>query len=100
MKYLIPQERLKDLMTSFLTDSLSGGVNHIDNFIIVYYNDDGDDYYNSELLMEFDSEDGRLYIDKSFIDTFDKLFPFGKSQLFIEEWFENYFGVEVEYVES
>jgi len=100
MDYIIPQERLKNLMTSFLDEKLSGGISEIDNFIVIYYHDLNDDYYDSEVLMEFDSSDGRLYIDKSFINTFDKLFPFGKSQLFIEEWFENYFGVEVEYVET
>jgi hypothetical protein len=100
MDYIIPQERLKNLMTSFLDDKLIGGISEIDTFILIYYYDLYDDYDDSEVLMEFDSEDGRLYIDKSFINTFDKLFPFGKSQLFIEEWFENYFGVEVKFVES
>ena len=100
MDYIIPQERLKNLMTSFLDERLSGGVTKFDTFILIYYYDLYDDYDDSEVLMEFDSEDGRLYIDKSFINTFDKLFPFGKSQLFIEEWFENKFGVEVKYVKS
>ena len=100
MDYIIPQERLKNLMTSYLDDKLGGGISEIDTFIVIYYYDLNDDYNDSEVLMEFDSEDGRLYVDKSFIDTFDKLFPFGKSQLFIEEWFEHKFGVEIEYVES
>jgi len=100
MDYIIPQERLKNLMTSYIDDRLNGSVSEIDGFIILYYYDSNDDYYDSEVLMEFDSEDGRLFIDKPFIETFDKLFPFGKSQLFIEKWFENKFGVEVEFVES
>ena len=87
-------------MTSYLDERSSGGITKFYTFILIYYYDLYDDYDDLEVLMEFDSEDGRLYIDKSFIDTFDKLFPFGKSQLFIEEWFENKFGVEVKYVKS
>lgn len=87
-------------MTSYLDDRLVGGVSEFDNFIIIYYYDNANDYNDSDILMEFDDEDDRLYIDKSFIDTFEKLFPFGKPQSFIEEWFENKFGVNIEYVES
>lgn len=87
-------------MTSYLDDMLIGGISEIDTFIVLYSYDSNDDYYDSEVLMEFDSSDGRLYVDKPFIETFSMLFPFGKSQLFIEEWFENKFGVAVEYVES
>jgi hypothetical protein len=100
MNYIVPQNRLKNLMTSFLDDKLVGSVSEVDGFIILYYYDSNDDYYDSEVLMEFDSEDGRLYIDKSFVDTFDSLFPFGNSQSSIKEWFENTFDVTIEYVES
>ena len=87
-------------MTSYLDDKLVGGVSEVDTFIIIYYYDLNDDYMDSEVLMEFDSEDNRLYVDKSFINTFDKLFPFGNSQSFIKEWFENTFDVTIKYVES
>jgi hypothetical protein len=100
MNYIVPQNRLKNLMTSFLDDKLVGGVNKIDNFIILYYYDSNDDYYDSEVLMEFDDEDDRLYVDKSFINTFESFFPFGNSQSSIKEWFENTFDVTIEYVES
>jgi hypothetical protein len=87
-------------MTSYLDDKLIGGISEIDTFIIIYYYDRNENYYDSEIQMEFDSSDGRLFVDKPFIDTFDKLFPFGKSKLFIGEWFGNKFGVEVKFVGS
>ena len=52
-------------MTSYLDEKLSGGVNEFDNFILIYYYDLNDDYNDSEVLMEFDDEDDRLYVDKS-----------------------------------
>jgi hypothetical protein len=100
MNYIVAQDRLKNLMTSFLDDKLVGGVNKIDNLITLYYYDSNDDYYDSEILMEFDSEDGSLFIDKPFIETFESFFPFGNSQSSIKEWFENTFDVTIEYVES
>jgi hypothetical protein len=100
MNYIVPQERLKNLMTSYLDDKLNGGVSEVDGFIILYYYDSNDDYYDSEILMEFESEDGRLFVDKPFIETFESFFPFGNSQSFIKEWFENTFDVTIEYVES
>lgn len=100
MDYIVPQDRLKNLMTSYLDEKLSGGVNEFDNFILIYYYDLNDDYNDSEVLMEFDDEDDRLYVDKSFINTFESLFPFGNAQSFIKEWFENKFGVTIEYIES
>ena len=52
--------------------------------------------------MEYDYEDSRLYIDKSFLDNFAKVyFPNEEdAQLVIKDWFENYFGVEIETIVS
>jgi hypothetical protein len=96
MKYIVPQDKLLNIMNSYLDDKLVGGVSKVDNYIIIFYYDDAND--DSEVLMEFDSYDGRLYVNKSFIETFGKLFPFVNSQSFIKKWFETKFGVTIEYV--
>ena len=52
--------------------------------------------------MEYDYEDGRLYIDKSFLDNFTKVYvpKEDEAPFIIKDWFENYFGVEIETIVS
>ena len=38
-------------MTSYLDDKLIGGISEIDTFIVIYYYDSNDDYYDSEVQM-------------------------------------------------
>ena len=56
-----------------MDQTLRGGVSKYDNFIIIYYYDTADDYFDSEVLMEYDSEDGRLYVDNKFLSILTSL---------------------------
>jgi hypothetical protein len=102
MKYIVNESRLKKLQLSFIDEylddiSFPSGIH--DNFIIIWshphgeYGDDGDD-----ILMEFDSWDGRLYIDKKFRNliksTFGNISNYDEA---IVEWFEKKFDVKVIY---
>jgi hypothetical protein len=86
-------------MTTYLDDFLNHcSVHEVDSFIVVYY--DGDD--DSEVVMEYDSSDGRLYVDRSFLKTFTSWFPLDIEQTnsFIKDWFEDIYKVKIKYVES
>jgi hypothetical protein len=88
-------------MMDYLNDFHRNNVeSEFDSFIIIQgRNEDEDDL---DIMLEFDSEDNRLYIDKSFLDTFAMLFPLDieDSQEFIKDWFEWKFGVEIKYTQS
>jgi len=102
MKVIITENKLRKLQINHLDETLRGGVSKYDNFIIIYYYDTFDDYEYSEILMEYDSEDGRLYVDNKFLKDFGlTYFPNeDDAQPFIRDWFEEEFGVKVKYVES
>jgi hypothetical protein len=99
MKLIVSNHQLHKVLTSYLNSVVSGNVAYIDNYIVVYYNDDED----SEVVMEFDKDSGnRLHIDKPFMDTFISLYPFNmeQGQEFIKDWFENEFDITINYVTS
>ena len=102
MKIIITENKLHKLQINHLDNMLRGGVTEFDNFIIIYYYDTSDDYENSEVLMEYDYEDSRLYVDHSFLKNFAKVYvPKEEEAPFvIKDWFENYFGVEIKYVQT
>jgi hypothetical protein len=102
MKVIITENKLRKLQINHLDNTLRGGVAEFDNFIIIYYYDTSDDYENSEVLMEYDFEDGRLYVDNKFLKDFGlTYFPNeDDAQSVIKDWFENYFGVKIKYIES
>ena len=101
MKYIVTNSQLYKLMMDYLNDFHRDNVeSKFDSFIIIQgRNEDEDDL---DIMLEFDSEDNRLYIDKSFLDTFAMLFPLDieDSQEFIKDWFEWKFGVEIKYTQS
>lgn len=101
MKYIVTNNQLYKLMMDYLNDFHRDNVeSEFDSFIIIQgRNEDEDDL---DIMLEFDSEDNRLYIDKSFLDTFSMLFPLDieDSQEFIKDWFEWKFGVEIKYIQS
>jgi hypothetical protein len=102
MKVIVTENKLRKLQINHLDQTLRGGVSKYDNFIIIYYYDTADDYFDSEVLMEYDSEDGRLYVDNKFLKDFGlTYFPNeDDAQPFIRDWFEEEFGVKVKYMES
>jgi hypothetical protein len=102
MKVLITENKLHKLQTNHLDNMLRGGVSEFDNFIIIYYYDTADDYEYSDILMEYDSEDGRLYVDNKFLKDFSLTYFPNEDEVepVIKDWFEDKFGVEVKYMES
>lgn len=102
MKVIITENKLHKLQINHLDNTLRGGVSKFDNFIIIYYYDTADDYEDSEVLMEYDFEDGRLYVDNKFLKDFGlTYFPNeDDAQSVIKDWFENYFGVKIKYIQS
>jgi len=102
MKIIITENKLRDLQLQYLNGFL-GNISDFDNFIIIYYPNYGDEYdFESDVLMEYDYDDGRLYIDKTFLNNFAKIyFPNDDdAQPFIKHWFENEFGVDIDFMNS
>jgi hypothetical protein len=102
MKIIITENKLLKLQTDILNNLLGYNVSSFDNFILIYYPDGQGDEGISEIMMEYDYEDSRLYIDDNFLRNFAKVyFPNEEeAQLVIKDWFENYFGVEIETIVS
>lgn len=103
MDYLFTRPQLRKLMIEYLNDFLNHcSVSEYDSFIVVDYNYDAHNWNDNgdDVAMEYDSDDGRLYIDKDFLDKFSIWFPLDmkQSKSFIEDWFENMFNVKIKYV--
>lgn len=88
---------MMDYLNNYLNDHAEST---LDNFIIIQGNEEDD--YDSDIVIEHDSEDGRLYVDHEFLKTFSNLFPLDMedSLEFIKDWFEWKFGVDVNYTQS
>jgi hypothetical protein len=101
MKVIITENKLRDIQLNYL-NTMKYDYSEFDNFKILYYPDNRDDYELSEVMMEYDFEDFRLYIDSNFVKDFGlTYFPNeDDAQPFIRDWFEDKFGVKVKYVES
>jgi hypothetical protein len=101
MKVIIKENKLRDLQLNYL-NTMKYDYSNFDNFIVLYYPDNRDDYELSEVMMEYDFEDFRLFIDSNFVKDFGlTYFPNeDDAQPFIRDWFEEEFGVKVKYVES
>ena len=52
--------------------------------------------------MEYDYDDGRLYIDRTFLTNFSKIYFPNDDDAgpFIKDWFENEFGVDIDFMDS
>lgn len=100
MKYIITESKLNKFMKNYLDNYKENrDVHFMDSYIIIPKLGDND-FATAEL--EYDSWDGRLFIDKSFLETFISWFG-GKeeySQSFIAKWFEKEFDVEIKYTQS
>ena len=103
MNYLVTHPQLRKFMTEYLNDLLNQfSVSEIDSFIIIDYNyDEPDEYSIDDIAMEYDSDDGRLYLGKDFTLFFKNYFPNEDDVIpFIKDWFENEFGVKIKYIQS
>jgi hypothetical protein len=93
MNYLVTHPQLRKFMTEYLNDLLNQfNVIEIDRFIVIDYNYPIPDPYSiDDIVMEYDSNDGRLYIDNDFLNKFSIWFPLDMEQIkkFIKDWFED-----------
>ena len=103
MNYIVTNPQLRKFMTTYLDDFLNHcSVHEVDSYIVVDYNyPEPDEYSVDDVAMEYDSNDGRLYIDKNFLDKFSIWFPLDmeQSKSFIKDWFESVYNVKIKYVE-
>ena len=102
MNYLVTHPQLRKFMIEYLNDFLNNcSVSDPDSFIVINYNyDEPDEYSIDDVAMEYDSDDGRLYIDNDFLNKFSIWFPLDMEQIkeFIKNWFENMYNVNIKYV--
>ena len=103
MKIIITENKLQKLQIDVLNNLRGYNVSKFDNFILIYYPNDYDgDYDYAEVLMEYDYEDSRLYIDDNFLRNFAKVYvpKEDDAPFIIKDWFENYFCVEIKYTQT
>ena len=102
MRYIITESQFKkvrptitDLMVSYLNRILKNDRTSDSEFIVIYY--DNVPIYEDAVILEYGFEDGRLYIEKDFLDKFSSMFPLNKkeSAKFISDWFSKEFEVDV-----
>ena len=99
MKYIIKESKIDMLMTDYLNTWVgSRRLIKFDRFIIL------EDPYGEEendVDMEYDGEDGRLWVRQQLFDTLVDLFGKGENETldFIGKYFEHKFGVQVTKVE-
>jgi hypothetical protein len=101
MKYIITESRLNDFIFQYLDSWESNNyVNGFDTFITITSRHEMDDI-EDEVYMEYDYEDGRLYVNSNFRNHFMDLFNKSSDETnsFIKDWFEYKFGEKVEYVD-
>jgi hypothetical protein len=99
MKYIIKESKLDMLMTDYLNTWVSSRrLVEFDRFIVL---EDPNGEPENDIDMEYDGEDGRLWVRQELFSTLVDLF--GKSEdetlEFIGKYFEYKFGVQVVKVE-
>ena len=89
------KSKLNGLMISDLNRLLDNDRTSDSEFIVIYYNDVP--LYEDGVILEYGFDDGRLYIEKDFLDTFSSMYPLNKreSAEFISNWFSKEFEVDV-----
>jgi hypothetical protein len=99
MKYIITESRLDRLMTEYLNTWVSSRrLIKFDRFIIV---EDPNGEPENDIDMEYDGEDGRLWVRQEIFSTLVDLFGKDENETleFIGKFFEYKFGVQVIKVE-
>lgn len=95
MKVLIKENKLKELSKKYINKELSDlEYYNRDNFIILH---DGVDDDDSEVTLEYDFSDGRLFINREWMKLITNLLPIDKKTIesLVDKWFENKFNVTV-----
>ena len=99
MKYIITESRLDRLMTEYLNTWVSSRrLIKFDRFIIL---EDPNGEPENDIDMEYDGEDGRLWVRQEIFSTLVDLFGKDENETleFIGKFFEYKFGVKVNKVD-
>ncbi len=104
MKYIINESKVDLLKDNFLMSYVKDNVEIFDNFILIPDNDTLP-REEAEPHMEYDYEDGRLWINPEFIQKFISIFGSNEESTkdYIKNWFEYTFKnkhVEVKFIET
>ena len=104
MKYLITESTAKKMAFEGIKDvmnELNLYSKTFDSFIIYAFSDEND-FVMDSVVIEYDSEDGRLYVQNKYFQNVLSLFGFTtieeQKELF-SDWFEYYEGIKPEYVD-
>ena len=104
MKYIITESTAKKMSFEGIKDVMNElGLERreFDSFII-YVMEEENDFVGDSVVIEYDSEDGRLYVQNVYFQNVLSLFGFTsieeQKELF-SDWFEHYEGIRPEYVD-
>ena len=104
MKILITENKLNEFINKFIGDYVKDYDRYENGSFLIYEEPwDDDDYANYDsVVLEHDSEDGRLLIRYRLVKTFSDMFGLSLSdaRVRIKDWFENENGLIVKFVES
>ena len=104
MKILITENKLNEFINKFIGDYVKDYVRYKSGSFLLYEEPwDDDDYANYDsVVLEHDSEDGRLLIRYSLVKTISDMFGLSltEARVRIKDWFENENGLIVKFVES
>jgi hypothetical protein len=99
MKIIIKESKIDMLMTEYLNSWVSSRrLVEFDRFIVL---EDPNGEEETDVDMEYDGYDGRLWIRQNFLYTLSDLFGknYVDTMVFVGKFFEYKFGVEVNKVE-
>jgi len=102
MKYIITESRLHEIIKDYLDTFIEfKDVSYPSSYVVISQRAQTDDQDTWVDYMEYDYQDGRLWINKDFLTNIADLFFRDKKEAseFISEWFEEKFDVDVEFVE-
>ena len=104
MKIIITENKLKEFINKFIGDYVKD-YDRYENGSFLIYEEPWDDYGYPEddsVVLEHDSEDGRLLIRYSLVKTISDMFGLSltEARVRIKDWFENENGLIVKFVES
>jgi hypothetical protein len=104
MRYIIKESEVKQLAFEGIKDVINElGLErqHFDSFILYSMTEDDNLGYD-HVLIEYDSDDGRLYVQIKYFENILNLFGFTtieeQSELFLD-WFNFWEGIKPEYVQ-
>ena len=106
MKIIITENKLNEFINKFIGDYIRGSyVRYRNDGFLIYEDSDWDpnDWASYDnVVLEHDSEDGRLYIQYRLVKTMSDMFGLSLSdaRVKIKDWFENENGLIVKFVES